>query len=111
MPADELLAIMENLDGLDTPDFDYQQPKDVQFFLLVDQAGGHVNARLRLLPQVSAAKLQGHNTLDQLQRDAQFHKLCVGRIWLTVAGLGYSEAEFKTALDVHLARVIAQAQR
>lgn len=106
---DEVLA--DVLQGIDTPDFEYQQPKEVQFYLLVDQAGGHLNARLRLLPQVAAAKLQGHNTLEQLQRDAHFHKLCVGRIWLMVKALGYEEPAFRAALDGHLSRVIAQEQR
>ena len=92
------------------PDFDYEQPKEVQFFILVDQAGQHANVRTRLLPQIAAAKLNGHEQEAKLVKEAAFHKLAIGRLWLAAKALGYDEVRFRAALDAHLRKGVEQFQ-
>lgn len=82
-----------------TPDFDYVPPREARIKTLVNQAASHAILRERFLPQVTAAKMQGHSEYERLNRDAQFHKLSIGRIWLEVKTLGMTEDAFRAALD------------
>lgn len=98
--------LAEAADQAATPDFDYVMPVSARIKTLFSQAAQHAILRERFLPQVAAAKMQGHNEHKRLSDDAQFHKLCIGRIWLEAKGLGVSEVDFRAGLDVEVARLV-----
>ena len=96
-PIEEAIKEAESV-----PEFDYEAPAANRIEVLIDQAAGHVMARERLGPAVQAAKITSFEQHDKMQREVQYHKVSVGRCWLTCKSLGMLEPEFRARLDEKL---------
>ena len=90
------------------PDFEYKVPNEVQFFAIVETAAEHVVARTKALAQLEACKIMTHPNKDALQQQADFSKIMIGRGWLLVKELGYSQKDYTDALDDLLSSRVPQ---